>query len=801
MSRRSATALSILLLTVALAVSTTIFGVVDALVLHPAPFPRPHTLVEINSANAESVSGIPYMPPDLAQLWHERTDLFEAVGTYVQGGMALIGDLENGRQQVVQTYVTPGFIELLGVRPVVGRTFFPGEGQPGNDRVVVINETIWRARFNRDTGVVGRPLTVNGEPMTLVGVMPADFRYPALTPGLWRPLDLERPAIDRLAQVIARTRGDRDLATVQTHVAAAAAQIMPRASKPWRYSSARLRPLNDPRIDERNRQSLWLLFGATLLLLLTACANVANLTMAQLFARVRDNAIQSALGASRSRLVRQALAEQLIIGLASLALALPLVYFGLTAASTLLPSSMTVSSVNVIDLDARVVVLLAALALAVPVLAGVVPALVGSRASVLTFLNSGSRSTTSGRGSRLFRQALVVAEIGCAVVLLVTGALLVTSFLRMQRVDRGFDTSSLVYARLYYPTEDFPSPLSRRLHIDRVLDDLPSMPGVAAVTLTSGVPPNGGQITFGRLVLEGRPGGTSDPISLPIYIVRPDFFSVTGIPIVQGRAFREDDTAAQVIVSASMAAAFWPQSSAVGQRYRWDSEQRWREVVGVAGEVRSAGLDEPRGPFEAYYPYGRPPASTVSGAAGPKTFGISGSASIIVRADDVRRAVPLIRETLARHDRRVIVDTVSRVEDLYQETTARQRLLLVMMVGFSAAGLVIAVAGVYGVLSGLVTQQLREIGLRIMLGATPREMSRVVLRGGLVLTGLGAFIGMAVAAAVSRLISSVLFDVEATDVTSYLVVALVLGASALAAAWRPARRASRVDPAVLLRES
>jgi predicted permease len=797
-SRRSSTALSVGLLGIALAVSTTIFGVVDALVLRPAPFPNAHNLAELYVAT-ESTTGVPRMPPELTLLWQERTDLFAAVGAAVQGGAALLGPSGASRQWVAQAFISPGLIELLGVRPSVGRSFVAGEGAPGNDRTAIISESLWQSHFNRDPSAIGGTLLVNNEPLVVVGIMPAPFQYPYASIRLWRPLDLQ--STERLTEVVVRTHGDRDRETLQDEVAVAAAQIMPRANRPSRYTTARLRFIDQARIADRHRQSLWLLFGATVLLLLTACANVSSLTMAQVFGRVRDNAVQAALGASRSRLMRQAFIEQAWLGVLSLALAAPLMYAGVAAAGALIPNDMLLGSLNVVDVDGRVMAVLAVLALATPLVAGIVPAFVGSRASVVEVLKHDSRSSTSGRGSRLFRQSLVVAEIACAVVLLAAGALLVRSFLGLQAVDRGFDSTKLVRARVLHPSMDFPSALSVRLHTDRLLEHLKALPGVNGATLTSGMPPAFGQISFTSLVLDDRPGQATDTFMLPGYTVRPDFFSVTGIPILQGRAFRDDDTTEQVIVSQSLARTLWPEGSPLGRRYRFAELERWYEVVGVAGDVRSAGLDEPYGAHEVYLPYTRPAVSAISTSVEPSTEAFSGSASFVVRVDDAAAALPAIRDALTRSDDRVMVDSVAVVEDSFQGSLARQRLLLALMVAFSAAGLIVAAAGVYGVLSGLVAQRSREIGVRLMLGAEPRAMARSVLRSGLVLAGLGAVIGVVVAAAIGRFISGMLFDVQPTDVVSYVIVLLVLGAAAVGAAWHPARRAARVDPATLLRLS
>jgi len=801
-SRRTSSSLSIALLALALTVSTTIFCIVDSVILRPAPFPEPHNLFELYTGRSATQLGQPYMPPDVALLWEQQTDMFDEIGTFEQGGSALLGGAEEARELVGQVYVTPGFFRVFRVPLLAGRWFAPGEGAPGNDRVAVISEKVWRSRFDRDPGAIGRPILVNDVPLTIIGVMPATFGYPWNGIRVWRPLDLAHSQPNRYAQVVLRARRDMNLDTLRERVGAAAAVIFPQASKPMRYPTATVRPMSEPQLEARTIQSLWLLAGATLMLLVTAGANLSSLSLAQLVARTRDAAIQSALGATRFRLMRQALAEQALMGVIALAIAAPLTWLAISVAHSLMPERLTNWTMNMAQIDQRAALVMAGLAFGTPILAGLIPAFAGSKTSVVELLKHEGRASTSGRGSRLLRRLLVVTEIVCAVVLLVVGALLVRSFMRLQAVDRGFDTSRLVYAHMNFPARDFPSPMSRRLFVDRALEELAATPGVSGVTLTSGLPPEGNGISFGKLSVEGREPSPSAPtIELPMYTVRPDFFSITGIPILQGRPFRDDEPKTSTIISASMAAAYWPGTSPIGQRWRLGEEWQWQEVVGVAGEVRSSGLDDRFGSFETYYPYARPAISAVSGTPVESVDAFAGSGAFIIRTDDGARAIAPVRAALAKVDRRVMVDKVARVEDLYGQTLSQQRMLLVLMIVFSGAGLVIAGIGVYGVLSGIVAQQLREIGVRIMLGAEPAAMSRLVFRNGLWLAAIGGVIGIAVAALSGRMISSVLFDVRASDITSYAIVLAVLGLAVILAAWRPARRASRVDPATLLRDS
>lgn len=800
-AQRGHTVTSVALLAIAISVSTAVFAIVDAQILTPVPFPDAASLVRVMSAPAPHRPDVPYMPEELVRAWEAQQSLFVAAGAFNQGGSAVLGDDQTGRQNVGLAYFTPSLFATLGVGPIAGRTFVEGEGQPGRDRVVVISESIWRARFNRDLAAIGQTLVINDVPATIVGVMPASFAFPFGGVKVWLPLDVTQPTAGRVADLVARSRFGADRRTLDDRVAAVAPGIIAQALKPWRYPTAAILALDQMHfVSPQTRESIILLACATLLLLVTAAANLSSLTMTQVLARTRQMAIQSALGASRARLIRQALFEQILIGLAGAALSVPLAWLAVRLAQTLGPDVFTKWTTHILALDARGLAVLGGLALTTPVLTGLVPALAGSRTSVVEILKQDTRVGTPGRGSRLLRRLLVTTEIACAVVLLVAGALLVRSFLRLQAVDRGFDTRRLIYAHVSFLTHAFPSPLSRRVFLDHATDRLAAIPGVEAVTITAGVPPVDGQISFGYIALDGQPE-TARYVQLPIYIVRPNFFAITRIPIVQGRPFSDNEPDTSAIVSQSFAAATWPGTSAIGHRFRLDESWPWEEVVGVAGEVRSESLDESRTPFEAYYPYARTALSKVSPEPAKTTAAYTGTGELLVRAANTKGVMPLVRGAIAATDRRIVIDQIETVENLYQDSLAQPRMLLILMAIFSAAGLLVAGIGVYGVLSNLVRQQLREIGVRLMLGADSAAMARMVLRGGLMLAGTGTLVGIIVAALCGRVISTMLFGVRTTDAASYVVVTVVIGAATIAAAWLPARRAAKADPAALLRDN
>jgi predicted permease len=797
-ARKGSALTSVTLLAVALAVSTAVFGVIDALLLRPAPFPEPDRLFQLYTRSPAGKAGVQYMPVAEARAWVAHTDLFAAAGGYVQGGLAAFSQSADEFGTLGQVYATAGLFDAIGIRPLLGRTFMTGEGAPGNDRVVIISESAWRSRLGADPGAIGRTVWVNGTPTTLVGVMPEAFTYPRLNIDLWRPFDLATTDPNGTIQMLARARGDVVPAVLADRFTSLSFGVMAVS----RHDTSdglgwMLRPMAESRTPTATRQSLWLLAAATGLLLLTAGANLSSLTLSQIFGRTRQMAIQSALGASRARLMRQALAEQVFIGLGALALAAPMAVLAMRAARTLMPDTLTVWTMHVAGLDLRAAAVMVVIAIGTPVLAALVPAWLASRTSVLALLQQDSRSSTGGRHTRVLRQALVVTEVTCAVVLLVTGALLVRSFIALTRVDRGFDSTKLAVVSIDYPARAFPSPLSRRLFIDRAVARLRETPGVTGVTLSSGAPPDWGIIAFGKIAIDGH--APSADVELFTNNVQPDFFRTTGIQVQSGRQLDEADDATHVVVSQSLAAAFWPGTSAVGHRFRL-SDGPWSEIVGVARNVRTQGLADAT-TFAAYVPYVRPAVTALSAESQPTNEAFSGFSTMVVRSNDVAHVGSAVRAAIADVDRRVALRAIAPVESLYAKTVAQPRMLLWLMVAFSIAGLLVAAIGVYSVLSTLVAQQLREIGVRLMLGAEPAAMRRRVLRSGFGLAAVGTIVGVIGAIALSRLVSSMLFDVRAIDVASYVVVIAVIGVATMVAAWLPARRAASADPAALLRDN
>jgi putative ABC transport system permease protein len=792
LAARADATLTVALLALGVATSSSIFGVADALVLHPVPFPHPDRLVQVWSAVPGQKATTPVIPADLAPRWLARTDLF-ASGGISQPTSALVTD--HGDPALIQAaLVSPGLFETLGVRPVLGRSFTAGEGRPGADHVVILSDELWTERFGRARDAVGHTLKVNGADSTVIGVMGPDFRFPYERQRLWMPLAIDGHA-SGFAFLTVRLRDGVSRQVAQAQVEAAGPGMAAQARRPWRYRGATLATLGFQLIGDETRRSVWLLFGSTALLLVMVCLNVTNLGLARLVERRRDVAIRSALGASRLRLLRHAFIEQLVVGLVALAVALPLTWSGLRLAHALVPRGFMFGSLHLIGLDTRLLAVMIGLTMAAPLLAGLTPALAGSKRSVLTDLRLESRSTIGTGRSWLFRQSFVVVEVACAVVLLVSAALLARSFVRLQQVDLGFDSRNLLWVALDFPSAPFPTDLSRDLYIDRATARIAHLPGVTAVTPATGVPPEAGLISLGSVVAEGQPARTNVLVSG--YNVDPDFFGTVGVRLLAGRPPAPNESQTHVVLSESLATMLWPHESAIGKRLRWDEDSPgWSDVIGVATTIRE-NRDSPQPQLQVYLPRQR-----ASGAAPPPSAGtspMSGYMDLAVRVADPAAAVPLIRQALRETNPSVIVQALERVDDEVAHDLDGPRFLLALMLTFAGAGLVLSAAGIYGVLSCLVSQQLREIGVRLMLGAEPRAIARRVLYGGLATVAIGIGIGVCATAAVARGLGSLFFSVQPHDAWSYGIVTIMLLLAGGASAWRPAQRARRADPLALLR--
>ncbi len=791
---------TIAFLTLALGVGVTsaVFSVVDAVLIRPVPFAQGDRLAEIWNLEAKSQVMHPGFSRALLLDWRRQTDLFDRVEGF--DNSSFIYASATGADMVNGSTVTSGLLPMLGVRPLEGRLLVAGDGRADGADVVLISERFWRQQLRSRPGIVGTFIDLNGRRHEVIGVMAAGFRFPNETTQFWVPYDLDAPpahptAPTQLAAFV-RVRPGVDL-TAATAAVKERGTAMSAAAGGSEGRQAVLQ-FAGRGADRRFRQSILVLAGAVGFLLLIVCANLANLSLSRTLARSRDFAVRTSLGASRIDLVRETLVEHLLIGVAGAIAGLGIAAALLQVAVTSLPSNMQLVGMNAVDLDGRAVLFTALVGITAAVLFGLPPAWLASRPNVMELLRRDSRASTGSVASKRLRGVLVIAEVTLAIVLLVGAALMLRSFLKLQSVDRGFDANGLVAMRLGLPTSGYQDPYARDAFTAALMDRARRAPGVVDVT-AGDVPPNSSMISFGQLEVADRQGTLSEQLIVPVYQVWSNYFSTVGIPIRQGRAFTPDEPRESAIVSESFARRFWPNASAIGQRFRFEGGAFWRTVVGVAGEVRQLALDDAEGGLEMYYPMKRPAGLPVPSQ--PALSGaIAGYRTIVVRATDVDAVIEPMRVALRDVDARVVVWRQESVERLFADAIARPRILMFLMSVFAGLGLILAAAGLYGVLSYAVVQRRREIGIRLALGARPQGVARLIVRSGMILTAIGIVAGTVLALGLVGTMRALLYEVEPTDPLSLVGVAMLLIGVALVASWSPARRAMRIDPIALLRD-
>jgi putative ABC transport system permease protein len=761
--------------------------------LAPLPYPNPHELVVPVSTNAErgfDRASVPYA--DYLD-WRDQRDIFANVAVWQPTAV----DVASGTampEHVDAAEVGEAFFDVLGVRPMVGRTFGAADHDVKGARVAVISYDLWQRTLGGAPDVLDRDLRIGGVPVRVVGVLPPDGMWPA-EQQIWlpmRPAEFREDTLSRrdnmIFQAIARLAPGVTIEAGRTRVAAIAARVAkdhPESRKSW---SSSLIPMRDYFVERDLRDALLVLLTAVGVVLLIVCVNIANLLLARGTVRGRELAVRTALGASRVRLVRQLLIESLLLAAAGGALGVAIGAPLMGALRRLAPEG--VPFVAAMTLNVPALAAAAALTLGSVVLFGILPAIAGSRQSPAAAMREGSAGSGAGTATVRLRDALVVAEMAMAVVLMVCAGLLIRSFMKIVNRDPGVAVDRVVAAHESLPDARYPKAADANRFFERLTRELDAQPGIASAAATSYLPAGGGGFGLGRVFLkEGQP----EPPASTDYeanwnVITPGYFRTLGIPLVRGRTFTDRDTASTppvIIVNETFARRAFPAGDAIGHKIRsWRDENVLREIVGVVADVRYFGLTDTDRAL-VYVPHAQNAWGIMVVAA--RTTGNP--------ADFART----MREAVARIDPNLAVGRLGTLAEFARASVARERFSATLLGAFAVLSILLASVGIYGVMAYVVARRSRELGLRAALGASPRTLFAQVAGRGLVLTAVGGAIGLAGALAAGRLLSGLLFDTAAADPVTIAAVAVLLPAITLAACAVPARRAARVDPIATLR--
>ncbi|HKA22093.1 MAG TPA: ABC transporter permease [Blastocatellia bacterium] len=789
---------AVLTLAIGIGANTAIFSVVNGVILKPFPYPHPERLVVLSGTSREVPETLVSYPDYLD--WRERQTVFEEIAVRMPAGFVFTGDGEPER--IIGRWVSASFFQTLGVKPLIGRTFTEQDENPAAERVVVLGYGLWQRRFGGEESVVGRTLRINAESWTVIGVMRADFDFYGrinanndfLVP-LGRLTDREymHTRNTHLASVIGRLKPNATLEQARSEMNAIAADLEARYPESNTGTGVSLKPLTEDYLGDA-RQVLMMISAAVLLVLLIACANVANLLLARAAGRQKEIALRLALGASRVRIVRQLLTESVLLGLIGgvigFLLAMWSFDFLLKLSATALPRA------DEVKIDSRVLIFSIAASLFTGVVFGLVPAWQASKLDLQSSLKEGGRQAGAGSNERL-RGAFVVSEIALSFVLLVGAGLLLKSFREMLRVDLGFEPRNVLTVRLRLPDAKYRNSSQTMNFCREMLQRVSTLPGVQHASLSTGFP--FGQSNNDEYLLEGEaePQPGNSPVAVTHWISE-GYQQTLGISLLAGRSFTEEDneTAPPVaIVDEELTKRRFPDQplqSVLGKRVRvGGTNEPWRKIVGVVRHVKHASLDEEPRP-EIDRPYAQVGPKWLAELTRVMDLSLKTSGDPLAFVAAVKREVQSI-------DAEQPLANVQAYEARMSAETAPRRFNLLLVGGFALIALLLATVGVYGLMSFAVTSRTQEIGIRIALGAESRDIRRLVLKRGLAMALAGIVIGVAGSLALTRLIQNLLFGVSPSDPFTLVLVMLILTGVALGACLVPARKATKVDPMVALR--
>jgi putative ABC transport system permease protein len=792
---------TVVIVTLALGIgaTTAIFSVLDGVLIRPLPYPdvaRILTLTQRTTAGASmSVSWHDF------QDWRTQNQVFEYLGVYRPTTTTLTGG--DQPERLVATLASSESFGATGLPPLAGRVFGAAEDRPGTELVAVVSERLWRNRFGADPALVGRAITLNGQPYIVIGIMPASMRFPSRLTDVWLPLGTAVPgfpprgahpgliAIGKMKSGVSLQQAIADMDTIALRLA----QQYPDSNKNTRVAIV---PYYE-QVVRNIRPALITLITAVGFVLLIACANLANLMLSKAEGRRREIAIRAALGAERRRIVQQLLVESLLLAGTGGAIGAVLAWWAVKAFVASQPT--TVPRIDLLAVDARVLVFTAAISILTGVVFGLVPALRTSSLDLLTHLKDSARGFSLS--SQRVRSTLVVVEVAMTIVLLIGAGLMARSFTRLMAIDPGFNRERVITVRVSLPDAKYPGRNAWTIFHRELLRRVAALPGIDSVGLNSAVPLEGGGFEA-PVIAEGDPMPSAErPATSTLFqTTSPDYFRAMGIQLLAGRTFTERDTAETtpvVVVDESLVRKLFPQTDPIGKRIAFefnghsasDQHPTWREIVGVVRHVRHYGIAREPPFVQLYTPFEQLPRYMQ-----PRGPAMALMARTALEPDLLAAA---IRREIAAIDPNIPIYGLQTMERLLAQNTEQPRLTVMLLAGFGALALMLALVGIYGVLSYTVSSRTQEIGIRLALGATRGDVVRMVVGHGMRLACIGAVIGLAASLGLAQSMRALLSDLSPHDPATYVGMVIVIAAVALLASYLPARRATRVDPLQALR--
>jgi putative ABC transport system permease protein len=789
------TTVAVLTLALGIGANSAIFSFVDGVLLKPLPYPDPERILQVwekpPGGGNNGVSTANFLD------WQHQSDVFEQMVATTGGSMTLsgIGDpvmLRVGR-------VSAGYFDVFGIKPALGRTFAPDEDRPGKETVVVLSHRIWTSQFGADTGIVGKTITLDNRPFTVIGVMPEGSAFDRGGNRMWRPLAFattERARNFHWLSIIGRLKPGVTMEKARAQMDGIGARIAtdyPDSNKGWGVSLVRF---VDVVVGQQLRSSLYVLLAAVGMLLLIGCANLANLTLARGTSREREVAVRAALGAGRGRLIRQFLTESVLLATMGGVAGIAVGYGLMTFLKFMLPPFMLPAAVKV-EMDVRVLAFALVLSLVTGLVFGLAPALSATKPDLAGAMKEGGRGSSGDGARRRLRSALVVIEVALAFILLAGGGLVVRSFFQMMQVELGLDATNVLTMRLPVASDRFATPSALTAYVRDIVERVGRVPGVSGAATTDALPLEG----YGNgmpLLIAGRPVvDRANRQGAGFKVVHPNYFRVLGIHVIKGRGLTDQDVRSGppvTVVNQSFVQRYFAKEDPIGQTLlvqeivtgspQLGSEIPW-QIVGVIADERTSSLEGTNRPG-MYVPMEQSPTTYLS---------------LVVRgaidADTLGRAV-----TYAVHqvDPNQAVTELRTLEQIKRESSASSRLRTTLLGIFAGLALLLSAVGIYGVISYTVAQRTHEMGVRAALGASAASLMRLVLSNGLFLTGIGLVLGIAGAIGLTRLLGTLLFGVGARDPLTLAGSAVILALVAAAACYVPARRAAMLDPLAALRE-